>query len=209
MTKALARIDEQIELFGGDEGCFRAEILVSVRNFRSSWLNLGRHLVQVAYGGDYKEWGYEDFETYCARELGIKRTTVKKLMVSYNYLKIHEPKRLDAINDGDGRLLPSYDTLDKLSRARDAEDVDKEKLREIHAEVFEGELSATEAKEKIKDVLAPRLPGTEGGMERARELSDILRASRALRKKLVHSTVVPDGLKSRLEEVLVEMEAVD
>jgi len=86
-TKALERIAEiQAQV---DPASTRGQALAAIRAFRLSWIELGRLLIEIAYGGDYKEWGFEEFELYCARELGLKKPTVRKLMISYQYLKAH------------------------------------------------------------------------------------------------------------------------
>lgn len=207
------RIDKKLETM--DPESRRAQVLVALRRFRSSWVELGRLLNSVAIGGDYKEWGYEDFEVYCARELGLKKPTVQKLMVSYNYMKSYEPKRLqnfeEASDDSGAPTLPDYQTVELLHRARSNDDMEPAKADRLHSMAFEGEEDETALRKEIRDTL--RTPGEEGsqdaGYRRRRELNDILRAARILRRKLVESNVVPDGLKDRLEQLLVELEVLD
>ncbi len=93
----------------------RYRVLSALRQFRASWIELGRMLNEVVYGGDYKEWGYDDFEVYCARELGLKKPTVQKLMISYNYMKKYEAKRLVNHEDGvdkDAAPILDYQTVE-------------------------------------------------------------------------------------------------
>lgn len=211
-TAAINRIDKQLQQL--DKGSLRARVLFALRQFRSSWVELGRLLNDVAYGGDYKEWGYEEFEVYCARELGLKKPTVQKLMVSYNYMKSYEPKKLrdfeEAPSAHETPALPDYQTVELLHRVRENEELGSDEKNRLHSLAFTGEEDETFLRKEIRDSLrGSREDGEDDGYERRKELTDILRTARVLRRKLLHSTLVPDGLKERIEAVLVELEAVE
>lgn len=181
---------------------------MALRNFRTSWVDLGGMLKSVALGGDYREWGYEDFETYCARELGLKKPTVRKLMVSYNYMKSYHPERLEAADRG-GATVPDYTTVELLSRARLNTDVDQEQVREVDARIMSGDEDGPDANRKIRELIRAPQQTVGPAFERAEECAEIIRAARALRKNIAHSKAVPEGLKERTEQLLVEYEALD
>ncbi len=209
----LGRIDRRLE--GLDPESLRYRVLVSLRRFRSSWVELGRLLTEVAYGGDYREWGYDDFEVYCARELGLKRPTVKKLMVSYNYMRSHEPDRLARVGDESGTdaLVPDYQTVELLHRARQREALPEEEVESLHRAAFEEEAEETDLRKRIRERL--RAPEGEGGgveaadHRRRREIDSVLRTARQLREKLARARSVPAGLRERFEQLLVELEGLD
>ncbi|MBN2713730.1 MAG: hypothetical protein JXR97_15030 [Planctomycetes bacterium] len=212
-TAAINKIDQQLDSL--DRESLRAQVLVALRQFRSGWVELGRLLTEVAYGGDYKEWGYDDFEVYCARELGLKKPTVKKLMVSYNYMKSYEPNRLQKYEEAEDNFsapaMPDYQTVELLHRARETGEMNETEAAKLHEMAFSGEedegFLRKEIRERIKN------EGDEDvndmGYQRKKELNDILRTARILRRKLAHSNVVPGGMKDRLEQLLVELEALD
>ncbi len=209
---ALGRIDKQLSDL--EPGSLRHQVLSALRQFRASWVELGRLLTDVAYGGDYKEWGYDDFEVYCARELGLKKPTVKKLMVSFNYMKKYEPQRLDSLADEEETApfsVPDYQTVELLHRARQREDLDETEKEELHQQAFSGEEEEGQLRKRLRSALRP------GGEEdisaangrRRGELDDILRTARLLRRKLAEAKSVPAGLKAKFEQLLVELEAID
>lgn len=208
-TSSLQRIDRQLEEL--DPESLRAQVLISLRCFRSSWVELGRLLTEVAYGGDYKDWGYDDFEVYCARELGLKKPTVKKLMVSYNYMKSYEPDRLERKPEADGYDVPDYQTVDLLHKMRGREDLPEEDKSRIHEMAFDGGGDETDLRRELRE----RMRGDDGdgiadaNRTRRRELDDILRTARQLRKKVAQARSVPDGVKDRIESALLELEALD
>lgn len=209
---AINRIDKQLEKLDGES--IRAKVLLAVRRFRSSWVDLGRLLNEVAYGGDYKEWGYDDFEIYCARELGLKKPTVRKLMVSYNYMREYEPKRLQRFEEADADnetpTVPDYQTVELLHRARETGEIDDASQNRLHTLAFSGEEDETFLRKEIRDCLHPeRAEGAGEDFQRRKEMHEILRTARTLRKKLMQTTLVPDELKERCEAVLVELEGLE
>jgi len=203
-TAAVARIENRYEkqLAMFPEGSIRRAACACLLNFRVSWVRLGGIIVDIAYGGDYKDWGFESFEAYCARELGLKKPTVRKLMVSYQYLKAKQPERLEAVQNGTVADTPDLDTVAKLRDASDRDDVEEVALKEVEAQVWSGELTSDEAEKKINSMTTPpRLPG----MEQALELGAIRRQANKLRALLSGTEAVAEGLKERADEVLVEL----
>lgn len=207
----IARIEQQME--GLSPESVRYQVLVSLRKFRSSWVELGRLLTDIAYGGDYKEWGYEDFEIYCARELGLKKPTVKKLMVSYNYMKSYAPERLEKHEEEQdtGYDVPDYQTVELLKKTREREDINDDEKEELHRMAFEGAGDEGVLRKEIRQRLQPvsREDIDEANSNRRREVDCLLRLARSLRQKLASARSVPEGLKDRIDQALLELEALD
>ncbi len=212
-ASTISRIGKQLEMLDPDSLRYRA--LAALRQFRSSWVELGRLLTEVAYDGDYKQWGYDEFEIYCARELGLKKPTVKKLMISYNYMKAYEPKRLHTLEDGGGDEpppeVPEYQTVELLHRLRQRGDLGEQDQKRLHDRAFSGEEEG-DLRQQLRERLRSGPTGEEVGAadsKRQRELADILRTARLLRHKLAHARAVPGGLRDRFEQLLLELEAID
>lgn len=213
-VSSVKKIDDRLEKL--QPGSLRHKVMTALRQFRASWIELGRLLNEVVYGGDYKEWGYDDFEVYCARELGLKKPTVQKLMVSYNYMKKYESTRLhDYEDDGDKASapeIPDFQTVELLDRVRRMDEVPEERMSELHRRAFEGEGEEPEFRRELRQALRPQMSEPEMGersASRKSELAGILRAARELRRRLVTSAAVPGGLKERLEQCLIELESLE
>lgn len=208
VTAAIHRIDRQLSSL--DPQSLRAKVLFALRRFRSSWIELGKLLTDVAYGGDYKEWGYDEFEVYCAQELGLKKPTVQKLMLSYHYLKRHEPRRLEAYEKGEEVCLPDYQTVELLHRVRDRGELEEKEVERFHEMVFEGDEDEMGLRRELRARLHPSPPELPNDEEVAarREREEILRLARHLRRKLAASRSIPQDLCERLEELLLALEAL-
>ena len=209
-ANVIAKIDRQLEELSPES--LRYQVLVALRKFRSSWVELGKHLTDIAYGGDYKEWGYDDFEVYCASELGLKKPTVKKLMVSYNYMKSYEPDRLrDKAVAEKGYDVPDYQTVELLKKARERDDIAEEEKEELHRMAFESNTDEGILRKEIRERMHPADKDDidRANINRRRELDGLLRISRNLRQRLAEARSVPEGVKSRIEEALLELESLD
>jgi len=209
----LRKIDARIKDLPAES--LRRKVLEALRLFRAGWIELGRLLTEVAYGNDYREWGYEEFEAYCAAELGLKKPTVKKLMVSYNYMKRYEPDRLSAWEEGAPRAetgaIPDYQTVELLHRAREESEIDEDEQGRLHALAFSDGAEEGEVRKEIRNRLRPVDESAIGDRNAARrhEIEDLLRTARALRRKLEACHGIPGGLKGRLDQLLLELEALD
>ena len=215
MTDAnVKKIDARLDQL--EPGSLRHQVMFALRQFRASWVELGRLLNEVVYGGDYKEWGYDDFEVYCARELGLKKPTVQKLMISYNYMKKYESKRLHDFEDDSDKAtvaeIPDFQTVELLDRVRRKEEVPEERMNELHRRAFVGGDEEPEIRKELRQCLRPQLSETamrEGADARKSEMAGILRAARELRRRLAATKAIPGGLRERIEQCLVELEALD
>ncbi|MCK9570020.1 hypothetical protein M0R72_13845 [Candidatus Pacearchaeota archaeon] len=206
----LARMDELLPTL--DPEGIRARALIAMRTFRANWWELGKLLTDIAYGGDYKEWGHDDFEVYCARELGLKKENVRKLMSSYNYLRQKTPEKIELLDRGNLSFsVPDYKTVEMLKRVSDNDTISEDQVNEFHAAAFSGEIDESELRKKIREAIAETtLPEMDSvNADRHKELAAILRTARALREKLARTKYVAGGLKERAENILAEIEALD
>ena len=117
--KSLKNIEDKMAAL--EEGSLRYHVLESAKNFKSSWIELGRSLYSVYKDKLYKEWGYSTFDAYTLKEIGIKKPTAMKLLRSYYFLEKEEPAYLkkDYTETADTAKLPSYEAIDLLRKAKD------------------------------------------------------------------------------------------
>lgn len=212
-ASTLSRLDQQLENLAPDST--RYQVISAVRRFRSNWVELGKLLTNVAYGGDYKEWGYDDFKIYCAKELGLKEATVKKLMVSYNYMKSYAPDRLQPRDNSYD--VPDYQTVELLHQARANNrlpDDDKENFHRRafapwadEATPFDGVALRKEIRDRTRNYDGDAIENAN--QRRGNELAPLKTLARKMRERLVSAHNIPNGLKTRLEQALCELEELD
>ncbi len=187
----------------------RYKILVAVRHFRASWVALAKLLHQVAYDNTYRQWGYEEFDLYCAQELGLKRPTVKKLLLSYNYMQQHEPERISSYEQGGkaDSYIPDYQTVALLQQAYENRELDEEIRRAFHSRAFAADSDEGALRKEIRANLKEADAHSRSAEETQRiALRQLLSAARMLRRRLSSCRFVPTDLRERCEQALAEIE---
>ena len=155
-TKSLKNIEEKME--GLDSGSLRYHILESAKNFKCSWIELGRSLYSVYKDKMYKEWGYVNFDVYVSREIGIRKQTALKLLKSYYFLEKEEPQYLkaDYAQNNKAAQIPSYESVDILRQAKNKKALDEDGYKNLRNEIFEKGRDAQELKKNLGVMIRSR-----------------------------------------------------
>ncbi len=155
-TKSLKNIEEKME--GLDRGSLRYHILESAKNFKCSWIELGRSLYSVWKEKMYKEWGYINFDIYVSREIGIRKQTAMKLLKSYYFLEKEEPQYLkaDYAQNNLAAQIPSYESVDILRQAKNKKVLDENDYNNLKKEIFEKGRDAVELKKNLGVIIRSR-----------------------------------------------------
>ncbi len=158
---------------------FRESVRQAARRFKSTWFELAGLLVKVRGETLFEGWGYESFESYCWKELRIRRQTALKLTRSYSFLDKHEPKRTAA--DAAAMGAPAFEVVDVLAEAEARGQLSGEDYRAVRDAIWDPDRPAAE----LKRELAARFPRPVFDREDA--LSRLARTARKLANEL-HAT---------------------
>jgi hypothetical protein len=206
MTKSLDSLEKRITETDDPQ---RQHILVCAKNFKSSWVELGRALYMAWKDRLYKKWGYGDFEQFTSREIGIKKNTSMKLLRSYYFLEKEEPQILSSYGDESKQdTLPGFETIDMLRKAKEKKELDGEDYRNLREAVLDGkddgevkkeltqmirqrkELEPEEAWEQRRAVTVKRFLGT------LRSLNEEIKSGKMLSAQIIREV---DALIKKLE----------
>jgi hypothetical protein len=195
-TKSLEGIKGRME--GIDEDSIRYRILQSAKNFKTSWIDLGQSLYSVWKDKMYREWGYQTFEAYTAKEIGIKQPTAMKLLKSYYFLEKEEPVYLqkERSEESPAATVPSYESVNLLRLAKNKKSIDPVDYHALKKDVFDAgkdvgevrksltsimkqreELDPEEAREKKRTATLKRFIGTLKSLKRDLDAAKMLPAS--------------------------------
>lgn len=177
----------------GETG-LRLRAVETARQFKRSWLEMARVILEVRNRRSYESWGFRDVYAYCYEELRIKRPTVEKLILSYSTISEHAPKVLNY--DGIAQQIPSVDSVDYLAKAlREREDEDDDSplpsedvIAELKQAIFEEGAPVQSLRKRFDPIINPK---SEADLER----EAIKKALAALRR-----------LEATLLDVTLEME---
>ena len=156
-SKSLKNIEAKMENL--DIHSLRYHVLESAKNFKCSWIELGRSLYSVWKDKMYKEWGYVSFDIYVSRETGIRKQTAMKLLKSYYFLEKEEPQYLknEYADATQPAHLPSYESVNILRQAKNKRGLDQEDYTHLKKEIFEKGRDAQEIKKNLGVIIRQRL----------------------------------------------------
>lgn len=150
---ALQRIEEKME--GMEPGSVRWQTLESCRRFKTSWIEFGQALFAVHRDKAWREWGYLDFDAYCAKELGLKKPTALKLLKSYSFLETEEPKFLQtAAETGENRKYPDLESVNLLRLVKSRKSLAEGDYEKVKRDVFDDAKDASDVRKEVRFLIA-------------------------------------------------------
>jgi hypothetical protein len=194
--KSIQNIEQKMQ--GLDRNPLRHHILECAKNFKTSWVALGRALYSVWKDKLYREWGYSTFEGYILKEIGIKKITAMKLLRSYYFLEKEEPLYLSEEYAQSAKVVavPGYEAIDLLRKAKNNKTLGEEDYTSFKKDIFEKgkdpqalrkdlttlmrqrkEVDPDEERERIRSITIKRFLNTLRSMKRDIEISKLLPAS--------------------------------
>lgn len=117
----------------------RDEVLKFARDFKTSWVSLGQALYSVWKHKFFVGWGYEKFEEYTHKELGIRKETAMKLLKTYFFIEQDEPEYLskEFQEEREPVHVPHYETMNLLRLAKNHKELNKQDYFHLKKDIFE------------------------------------------------------------------------
>ncbi len=177
-----------------DPASDRYQVLAVASTFKSSWVALGQKLLHVKHNGLFQQWGYENFEDYCSREVRIKKPTAQKLTLAYSFIEKEEPQLM--ARHTELKPLPDYRSVELLRQAREEKDFSSEEYADLRRAVVEENRSHPTILKRFNDVASSK---DGGGPSPADHFKAGLSAARRLSNILDQVEAVPEQLRNDLE----------
>lgn len=210
-TKSIMDIERKMEKV--DEGSLRHRALKSAKDFKTSWIELGQSLYAVWKDKLYREWGYQEFDNYTSKEIGIRNQTALKLMRSYSFLEQEEPRYAKKDYYGDNvpaAAVPTFEAVDVVRKAKANKNVDRSDYASIKKYVLEEGKDVAEVK---KDLTAIIKRGEELQPEeirrkkRAAQLKRLISLIRAASREIKISKLLPAEIMKEIDNIADKLEA--
>jgi hypothetical protein len=192
-----------IEVSAGAEDAFRVRVRTAARALKSSWTDLARLLTRVRDEGLWEGWGFPNFESYCTRELHVRKATALKLTRSWSFLARHE-RDLGSESDST-QPAPAFEVVEVLAGAEERGALSAEDYRSIRDSIWDEERPVAAVRRELNERFPPpppERPPTQVHLERlartARRLAEELRACRG----------VPSSVRSHADALAAEVESL-
>ena len=204
--------DIEVKMQGLDTNSLRYHILENAKNFKSSWIELGRSLYSVYKDKMYKEWGYVSFDIYVSREIGIRKQTAMKLLKSYYFLEKEEPQYLrgDYTASAQPANIPTYESVNLLRRAKNNKVLGQDDYNNLKKEIFEKGRDAQELKKNLGVIIRQRQELDPQEAEEKRRHSTVKRLLgqlRMLKQEVSVLKMLPAPLIKELDNLIKDIDS--
>lgn len=207
MSKAVRQIEERMASL--EPGTIRYQVLEAAKRFKSSWIELGRMLWTVWREKKFREWEYLTFEAYCAKEIGIKAATAKKLLYSYAFLEREEPTLLERLTGEPPANLPSAESVNLLRLLKKRqESLPAQGYQQVRSYVLEKGKEPPEVRRQVRSLLEAAEPDPEAARA-ARRIASIRRmigTLKSMRLELAAGKLVPGKILTEIERLILKLE---
>jgi len=206
-TKAIKNLEQKMEDMTPDS--LRYKVLDSAKDFKTSWIELGQILYTVWKDKLYKDWGYSEFDSFTAKEIGIQKQTALKLLRSYSFLETREPQYLkkDYVDDAPATQVPTYEAVDVLRRASNNKDIDERDYLKIKKYVLKDGKDAKEVQKNITEIIKNNEgldPEEAYQKNRATRLKRFLSLLKSIKVEIQSSKDLPIKISDQADK-LIEM----
>ncbi len=206
-SKAIQRLEDR--LASVPPGTIRAEALEAAKRFKTTWIDLGRVLWTVWREKAFRGWGYLTFEQYCAKEVGVRGPTAKKLLQSYAFLEREEPVVLQRIQEHPPAMLPHYEAVNALRLLKQRPVVPPARYQEVRTQVLEQGREPLDVRRGIRQLLEAthQDPDQARASRRSAAIKRMLGTLKSLRIELSVGKLVPEKLLTELDTLTEKLEA--
>ena len=192
-----------------DSDAVRAQVAKATRDFKNSWKNLAQVLHIVWKEKLYRNWGYQNFDQFTAKEVHIRKHTAMKLIHSYTFLEKEEPLYLQdaCAKDESEKLMPSFEVVNTLQRARKT--LGEDDYKKVKFDLLDKNKSLSEVKKDLTQLIRQRRKDVDPEKERTRSskisimrfISELKRFRREIETLSILPAVVVDDIDKLIKRV--------
>jgi hypothetical protein len=192
-------------------GSLRDSAVQASKSFKNSWVALGRVLYSIWRDKLYKEWGYQQFDAYITKELGIRKQTSLKLLRSYYFLEKEEPQYLqqEYAEEVSAAKIPSYEAIDvlRLAKSKKLDDEDYAKLKE---NLFTKGKDSREIKKDLTALIREReefSPEEAWEKKKQSNVKRFITTLKSLKREMEESKLLPAAMANEVVVLIKKLES--
>ena len=210
-SKSLYQIEEKMEK--AEVGSLRYAVLECAKNFKSSWIQLGQHLLSIHRDKEFKFWGYETFEAYCQKEVGIRKPTALKLLRSYRFLEEEEPTYIqkEYLESADAKQVPTVESIQTLAKVKKNKEFGIADYKDMKLKIFEEGKGGKEVKDVYRSMLQSAQEEAPDEVRKQRRLKYLMRMITMLnsvKTEIKVNKFLPEKILGDLDKVITQIEVI-
>jgi len=208
-TKMIMNMEEKMGTVKADP--MRYEVLTNAKNFKTSWIELGRSLYSVWKDKLYKDWGFSTFDIYSAKEIGIRKQTAVKLLKSYYFLEKEDPQTIEKSLDENAKAssVPSYESVNLL-RLASKKEMDTEDYKGIKKKVLDEGRDPGDIRKDLTAIIRKRdelMPEEAWKNKKVSQIKRLIGLLKAVSTEIKVSKVLPVKVITDIEKLITKLNA--
>ena len=189
----------------------RRHALQCAKNFKTSWVDLGRVLYAVWKDKLYKNWGFITFDAYTSKEINIRKLTALKLLRSYYFLEKEEPQYLkeEYTQSADAASVPSYEAVNLLRLAKNKKTLDNTDYNQLKRNIFVKGKDVGEVKKDLTALIKQREelePDEAWAKKKEMNLKRLLGTLKSLKRELEDSKILSPTILKEISSLISKIE---
>ena len=189
----------------------RSEIRSHSKSFKTSWVHLGQALHAVWQDKMFYVWGYDKFEHYVEREVGLPKQLSIKLLKTYFFLQQEEPAYLkgDFHKQREAIEVPGLDAVNVLRLAKRYRALPRDDYNKLRKDVFEKGKDAAIVRRDLTAMIKERKPVDpieERDKRNAMVLQKLITALESFKKDIDVLKLVPDDIVKDADALMKRLE---
>jgi hypothetical protein len=156
------RMSKKKKLDNPTSQALRGLVKGGIKNMKTKWIMVGQSMFGVWRDKLYEYWGYEKFDHYTEKELGVRKAVAMKIVKAYLFLENYEPEALkpEFLLRETG-MIPDLDAISVLRGARDRKELSREDYAHLRRLVFDKASAASVVRSALKNIIAEKSAGDE------------------------------------------------
>jgi hypothetical protein len=209
-TDIIEQKTEDFSLSEMDADSLREHVLMVTKDFKNSWRNLAKVLQTVWKDKVFKQWGYETFDQYTAKEVHIRKHTAMKLIRSYQFLEKEGPAYISSDYDSqENSEVPSHETVYTLQRAK--KNLSDEEYQKVKKDVLKEKKDIGQVKKDLTALILRRRKDINPDQERTRvarvAISKFISTLRSFKQDIETLQILPENIADEISRLIQSIEA--
>ncbi|MBF0569374.1 MAG: hypothetical protein HQL18_01175 [Candidatus Omnitrophica bacterium] len=182
------------------------------KDFKTAWLAFAQTLYAIWRDKLFEYWGYDRFDQYVERELGLKKSLALRLVKTYAFVEQQEPEYLkkEYLEERNPASLPEVDAIHVLRLAKGKKELTRQDYSDLRRQVFDKGSPAAVVRKDLAVIMKERKqvdPDEERAQRSAAAVRKFLNAIRSFKKDAETLKLIKANLVKKAEELFKELEA--
>ncbi len=189
----------------------REDMARASKDFKTAWVTLAQGLFTIYRDKLFHAWGFDKFEDYLVRELGLTKAMGNKLIKNYAFIENEEPVYLkkEFSESRESLVVPGIESVDILRLAHRNKELTRDDYMKLRKDVFDKGKDPTLIKQDLTALMKERKqvdPEEEREMRHTTSVRRFLTAIKSFKKDMESLKLLEADILEAADKLLVELE---